>query len=116
MNELEFKDALDHPNPIGDRMKVQYLRAKVGASVIVAGDIAVLAACILALWLTNATSDVVTATLTSAFAAIASMTSAYFGIRAVSNVVQSGVPQAPLPPQAPLAPQAPKAPEGSEGS
>jgi hypothetical protein len=86
---------LEHRRPSGDRWKVQYLRAEVGAAVIVAGDITVLGACIFALWLTHATSDVVAAALTSAFAAIASMTSAYFGIRAVSNVVQGQQAQVP---------------------
>ena len=96
VEERELQDKLAVPQPKGDGMKVQYLRAKVGAFVIVSGDIAVLGACIFALWLTHASYDVVTAVLTSAFAAIASMTSAYFGIRAASNAGQGvTTPQAP---------------------
>ena len=96
VEERELIDKLAVPQPMGDGMKVQYLRAKVGAFVIVSGDIAVLGACIFALWLTHATYDVVAAVLTSAFAAIASMTSAYFGIRAASNAAQGvTTPQAP---------------------
>jgi hypothetical protein len=91
MPAKEYKEALEHRTPADDRMKVQYIRSEMGAFVIVAGDIAVLAACIFALWLTHAASDVVAAVLTSAFAVIASMTSAYFGIRAASNVAQ-GLP------------------------
>ena len=88
-NGLQAEKAREDRHPSGDRWKVQYLRAEVGGAVIIVGDVVVLAVCILALWLTNAKSDVATAVLTSAFSAIASMTSAYFGIRAVSNVAQA---------------------------
>src|SRR5690349_22275052 len=88
MTEREFDEAARQSRPIGDAMKVQALRGKMGALVIVSGDVAILAVSVLVLWLTKATEAVAAATLSGAFSAIASMTSAYFGIRAASNVAQ----------------------------
>ena len=102
LTEKEFEEAAKISRPVSDAGKVQALRAKTGMLIIVSSDIAILGVCILALWLTKASGDVAAATLTSAFSAIASMTSAYFGIRAASNVAQglpSGTPSGAPGPQ-----------------
>jgi hypothetical protein len=54
--------------------------------------VTIAAAAILGITLTSGgNSDALVAILTSAFTAISSMTSAYFGIRAASNTAQSSV-------------------------
>jgi hypothetical protein len=62
--------------------------------VVVGGDVAIAVAAILALWKTSGsgtnTSEI--AILTSAFTAISTMTTAYFGIKTMSNTAQSFAP------------------------
>jgi hypothetical protein len=71
---------------------VQKTRAWTGLFVVVGGDVAIALAAVLGIVVTSgAGSDQVVAILTSAFTAISSMTSAYFGIRAASNTAQSSV-------------------------
>jgi hypothetical protein len=69
---------------------VQKTRARTGLYVVIGGDVTIALAAILGIGLTSgAGSDQVVAILASAFTAISSMTSAYFGIRAASNTAQS---------------------------
>jgi hypothetical protein len=71
---------------------MQKTRSWTGLIVVVGGDVTIALAAILGLSLTSkADSDQLVAILTSAFTAISSMTSAYFGIRAASNTAQSSV-------------------------
>src|SRR5215469_18025327 len=71
---------------------VQRTRAWTGLWVVVAGDVAIAAAAIFGIWKTagssNSNSPLV-AILTSAFTAIGTMTTAYFGIKTMSNTAQS---------------------------
>jgi hypothetical protein len=73
--------------------KVQLTRAWTGLIVVVGGDVAIAVAAILATVKFSGqnamTSDPIVAILTSAFTAISTMTTAYFGIRSMSNTAQS---------------------------
>jgi hypothetical protein len=73
---------------------VQRTRAWTGMLVVVGGDAAIGIAAILALWKTSGSpnSTPTIAILTSAFTAIGTMTTAYFGIRTASNTAQSFAP------------------------
>ncbi len=73
---------------------VQRTRAWTGLWVVVGGDVAIAVAAILGVWKTsgNATSAPMVAILTSAFTAIGTMTTAYFGIKTMSNTAQSFAP------------------------
>ena len=74
---------------------VDKTRAWTGFYVVVGGDVAIaVAAAIAVVKFTggvNATTAVLASILTSAFAAISTMTTAYFGIRATSSTAQRSV-------------------------
>lgn len=74
---------------------VQRTRAWTGLWVVVGGDVAIALAAIIAVWKTAQTNSNVAplvAILTSAFTAISTMTTAYFGIKTMSNTAQSFAP------------------------
>jgi hypothetical protein len=73
---------------------VQRTRAWTGMWVVIGGDAAIGVAAILALWKTSGSpnSTPTIAILTSAFTAISTMTTAYFGIKTMSNMAQSFAP------------------------
>ena len=74
---------------------VQRTRAWTGLWVVVAGDVAIAAAAVIGIWKTagstNSNSPMI-AILASAFTAIGTMTTAYFGIKTASNTAQSFAP------------------------
>ncbi|HEY0359134.1 MAG TPA: hypothetical protein VGD11_11175 [Mycobacteriales bacterium] len=74
---------------------VQRTRAWTGFLVVAIGDVAIAGAAILGLVVMSSASDATATTvmsiLSSAFTAIATMTTAYFGIRAASNTAQSSI-------------------------
>jgi drug/metabolite transporter (DMT)-like permease len=79
------------PRPRG-RNDVQVIRSWTGLLVVVFGDAAVAAAAIWGVVKSTGTANAqLVSILTSAFTAIGAMTTAYFGIRAVSNTAQSAV-------------------------
>jgi hypothetical protein len=72
---------------------VQRMRAITGLFVVVVGDVVIAVAAIVGLVVldsSHANSQAV-AILTSAFTAISSLTTAYFGIRAATNTAQSSI-------------------------
>lgn len=73
---------------------VQRTRAWTGLWVVVGGDVAIAVAAILGLWKTSGsgTNAQMVAILASAFTAISTMTTAYFGIKTMSNTAQSFAP------------------------
>jgi hypothetical protein len=74
---------------------VQRTRAWTGLWVVIAADIGVITAAVIGILVThNSGSSPVLAILTSAFTAIGTTTTAYFGIRTMSNATQSlvGIP------------------------
>ena len=69
---------------------VQRTRAWTGLWVVLAGDVGVVAAAVVGILATrNSGSSPVVAILTSAFTAIGTTTTAYFGIKTMSNATQS---------------------------
>jgi len=74
----------DNPTENG----VQRTRAWTGMWVVVCGDVAIAAGAGVALWRVSGSADII-AILTSAFTAISTMTTAYFGIKTMSNTAQS---------------------------
>ena len=73
---------------------VEHTRAWTGLWVVVSGDIGIVAASVLAVWVlrnNSASSAAIVSVLTSAFTAVGTMTTAYFGIRAASNTAQSSL-------------------------
>ena len=77
---------------------VQITRARMGLGVVIAGNVAIAAVAILGLALMSRQSDsaaTIVSILSSAFTAIATMTTAYFGIRAASNTAQSSIKKQP---------------------
>src|SRR4051812_17079899 len=71
---------------------MQKTRSWTGLLVVIGGDVTIALAAIFGIALmSDGSSDALVAILTSAFTAISSMTSAYFGIRAASNTAQSSV-------------------------
>ena len=80
--------------PVSDE-QVDRTRAWTGLYVIVGGDVAIAIAAIFALVKfassMNVNSAVIASVLSSAFAAISTMTTAYFGIRETANTAQRSV-------------------------
>jgi hypothetical protein len=71
---------------------VQRTRAWTGLLVVVFGDVAIAAAATWGIVKSGGTANAqLVSILTSAFTAISTMTTAYFGIRAASNMAQSAV-------------------------
>src|SRR5215813_3601392 len=74
---------------------VQRTRAWTGLWVVAGSDVAIVLA---AIWgvvkvsTTSASGQTIVAILTSAFTAIGTMTTAYFGIRSVANAAQAAIP------------------------
>jgi hypothetical protein len=84
--------------PIADISEeaVDKTRAWTGLFVVVGGDVAIAVAVVFALskfagTTGNAATAVLASILSSAFAAIGTMTTAYFGIRAISNTAQRSI-------------------------
>jgi hypothetical protein len=78
---------------------VQRTRAWSGFCVVFAGDMAIVAAAIFTVWKFSRSggggdTTPIVAVLTSAFTAVSTMTTAYFGIKTMSNTAQSFAPAA----------------------
>jgi hypothetical protein len=86
------------PHPAATDDEVQKVRAWTGLLVVAVGDVVIVVAAIVGIahvsGSTNDTSSVV-AILSSAFTAVGTMTTAYFGIRAASNTAQSSMKKPP---------------------
>ncbi|MGW0844571.1 hypothetical protein ACWD26_31435 [Streptomyces sp. NPDC002787] len=100
---------------------IQRIRAWAGILVVLLGDLTIMLA---AIWgVTGVDGSEAVAILTSAFTAISTMTTAYFGIRAATNATQSpgtqaqaqAAPLGPLSPQT-VAPGSPLAPPREDSS
>jgi hypothetical protein len=70
---------------------VQRTRSWTGMWVVIGGDVAIAAGAAIALWKVSGSANII-AILTSSFTAISTMTTAYFGIRTMSNTAQSFAP------------------------
>jgi hypothetical protein len=72
---------------------VQRTRAYTGLLVVLAGDALIAGAAIFGIWKFGTDTSQTVAILSTAFTAIGTMTTAYFGIRAATNTAQSAVVQ-----------------------
>ncbi|MEV6114027.1 hypothetical protein AB0L59_16310 [Streptomyces sp. NPDC052109] len=70
--------------------KVEKTRSLTGCFAVLAGDLTITTAAVLGIWWTRDTRDSV-AILSSAFTAVSSMTTAYFGIKGISNTAPRAV-------------------------
>jgi hypothetical protein len=79
-------------NPVSPSEEaVDKTRAWTGLYAVVGGDIAIAVGAVIALFKFASSNAVLPAILSSAFAAISTMTTAYFGIRESSNTAQRSV-------------------------
>ncbi|MGW2933597.1 hypothetical protein ACWGQ5_15020 [Streptomyces sp. NPDC055722] len=101
----------------GDRTKVmgdvelEKDRARFGLLAVIVSNLAIAGVAIFGVWRLNGDTSVIVGVLTAAFTAVSSMTTAYLGIKAVSNTAKSMVQERtaqphPTPPTPP-APQQP---------
>ena len=95
------------PSPVEDagngmttqQAEVEQTRARAGLAAVVFGDIVIALATILAVYHfasgKDASNTAMVSVLTSAFTAIGTMTTAYFGIKAASNTAQTSLLTSP---------------------
>ncbi|WKE70880.1 hypothetical protein [Streptomyces sp. WP-1] len=105
----------------GTEIELEKDKAKFGLLAVVVSNIAIVAVAVVGVWRLKGDTSVIVGILTAAFTAVSSMTTAYLGIKAVSNTARSmtlaGGPaqQQPAPaPTAPAAPSVPAAPIGAD--
>ncbi|MGX9886591.1 hypothetical protein [Streptomyces sp. NPDC002276] len=97
---------------------LEKIRARYGLIAVVGSNVAITAVAIFGVWQLDGDRAVIVGVLSSAFTAMASLTTAYLGIKAVSNTAQSmsrdsGQHQ---PARPALADEAPSAPVGGLGA
>ena len=73
-------------NPDADLEKV---RARYGLLAVMISNLAIAAVAIIGVWRLDGDKSVIVGVLTAAFTAVSSMTTAYLGIKAVSNTAKS---------------------------
>ncbi|MFY4720305.1 hypothetical protein [Streptomyces sp. LaBMicrA B280] len=100
----------------GTEIELEKDKAKFGLLAVTVSNVAIVAVAVVGVWRLKGDTSVIVGILTAAFTAVSSMTTAYLGIKAVSNTARSmtlaGGPTQPQPP-AP-APAAPAAPSGTD--
>ncbi|MEU3418674.1 hypothetical protein AB0F39_09030 [Streptomyces murinus] len=100
----------------GTEIELEKDKAKFGLLAVMASNVAIVAVAVVGVWRLKGDTSVIVGILTAAFTAVSSMTTAYLGIKAVSNTARSmtlaGGPVQQQPP-APT-PAAPAAPAGTD--
>ncbi|WP_210593696.1 hypothetical protein [Streptomyces sp. GESEQ-35] len=91
---------------------LEKVRALYGLLSVVISSAAISGVAIFGVWQLDGDKSVIVGVLTAAFTAVSSMTTAYLGIKAVSNTAKSFAPQspAPTPQETQAAPPAPPTP------
>ncbi|MEV0737612.1 hypothetical protein AB0I51_16895 [Streptomyces sp. NPDC050549] len=74
---------------MGQDIDLEKIRARYGLLAVVGSNIAITAVAVFGVWQLNGDRAVIVGVLTSAFTAMAGLTTAYLGIKAVSNTAQS---------------------------
>ncbi|MET8954713.1 hypothetical protein [Streptomyces sp. NPDC004533] len=86
-------------------------RARYGLLAVIISNLAIAGVAIFGVWRLDGDKSVIVGVLTAAFTAVSSMTTAYLGIKAVSNTARSMAQERTAhPPAAPAAPSAPHTP------
>ncbi|MFF3406877.1 hypothetical protein ACFYW8_11820 [Streptomyces sp. NPDC002742] len=79
-------------------LDLERYRARYGLTAVVMSNLAVVGVAVFGVWQLNGDKAVAVGVLTSAFTAVSSTTTAYLGIKAVSNTARAmAQPQAPAP-------------------
>ncbi|MFH8339705.1 hypothetical protein [Streptomyces sp. AM6-12] len=96
----------------GTEIELEKKKAKYGMLAVIASNVAIAAVAAVGVWRLNGDTSVVVGILTAAFTAVSGMTTAYLGIKAVSNTARSmtlaaGPVQQPAPAPAPAVPAPP---------
>ncbi|NUO97961.1 MAG: hypothetical protein HOQ47_15690 [Streptomyces sp.] len=68
---------------------LELARARYGLLAVVSSNLAIVVVAVIGVWRLDGDKSVVVAVLTAAFTAVSSMTTAYLGIKAVSNTAKS---------------------------
>ncbi|WP_089100659.1 hypothetical protein [Streptomyces hyaluromycini] len=80
-------------------------RARYGLLAVVVSNLAIASVAVFGVWRLNGNESVIIGVLTAAFTAVSSMTTAYLGIKAVSNTAKSMAAASATPPaQTPTTP------------
>lgn len=74
---------------MGQDIDLEKIRARYGLLAVVGSNVAITAVAIFGVWQLDGDRAVIVGVLTSAFTAMAGLTTAYLGIKAVSNTAQS---------------------------
>ena len=77
-----------------NQVKVEIKRASMGLYAVLASDIAIALAAIVGVWIIrhdNASTTAVVSILSSAFTAVGTLTTAYFGIKATANTAKNTI-------------------------
>ncbi|MBX7555007.1 hypothetical protein K1Y78_45635 [Streptomyces sp. tea 10] len=69
--------------------QLERIRARYGLLAIIAGNLAIVVVAIVGVWRLHGDKAVIVGILTAAFTAVSSMTTAYLGIKAISNTAKS---------------------------
>ncbi|GHI06597.1 hypothetical protein AQI88_19835 [Streptomyces cellostaticus] len=69
--------------------ELEKVRARYGLLAVVISSLAIAAVAVIGVWRLNGDKSVIVGVLTAAFTAVSSMTTAYLGIKAVSNTAKS---------------------------
>ncbi|MFJ1610352.1 hypothetical protein ACIOHS_44630 [Streptomyces sp. NPDC088253] len=97
----------DRAKPIRE-LDLERYRALYGLTAVVLSNFAIVAVAIAGVWRLGSDKSVIIGVLTAAFTAVSTMTTAYLGIKAVSNTARAmaqGAPhRTPTPPETPTPP------------
>jgi hypothetical protein len=96
MTEAETPPTEPSPAPDLTPAEVLIKQAQTGLFAVMAGDFVIVGAAIFALWRVTtgkASADAIVSIVTSAFTAVGTLTTAYFGIKATANTAQNVVAQ-----------------------
>ncbi|MEV7502101.1 hypothetical protein [Streptomyces sp. NPDC093018] len=102
----------------GTEIELEKDKAKFGLLAVMASNVAIVAVAVVGVWRLKGDTSVIVGILTAAFTAVSSMTTAYLGIKAVSNTARSmtlaGGPAQQQPAPTPAAPAAPATSVGTD--
>ncbi|MEU3514083.1 hypothetical protein ABZ770_02075 [Streptomyces sp. NPDC006654] len=79
---------------VGQDVELEKTRARYGLLAVVVSNLAIAAVAVFGVWQLDGDTSVIIGVLTAAFTAVSSMTTAYLGIKAVSNTARSIVSSA----------------------
>ncbi|MFF7986572.1 hypothetical protein ACFZDK_47085 [Streptomyces sp. NPDC007901] len=97
-------------------MQLEKSRARYGLLAVVISNLAIAAVAVFGVWRLDGDKSVIIGVLSAAFTAVSSMTTAYLGIKAVSNTAKSIAASTTSAAPAPAASAAPTAPTAAPGS